>query len=466
MKAILVCREKSGCWVRKSFPGMSPYVLKILNKPLLEYFIDFCVLMGVRQIRIVQDDPAPDVEGALGDGRRWGVELSYLPVREEDEIPTILAKNRAFCRGGSLLCMEGFFFPRCDMRNLPPVAEAEGMRSFSLTSPVHKGRILLLSEGDSLEQCRERDDWPGLSLEDMQSVADYFRISMEILHERSSHYSLPGYNSEEGVYIGQNVEISPNVQILKPVMIGDQVQLVGRATIGPSAVIGGNVIVDDATLIQDSIVGDHTYVGAGLEFRDKIVFKNRIITASTGDTLKTEEKFIVSGMEEKFFRQLARSVVHLILAVWLILLQIVPYTVLRLLLGVSPRIVRRKREYLVSKSGKTISITTLETTRPSILYGLYRRLSLDKFPLVLRVLRGDLFLAGQTLREKTAASTAFVRDLFLYQPAAFTYPESLSFSQQDPADADIHDRYYSANPRIGMDVKIIMLSIFNRLFSS
>ena len=54
-------------------------LVPIANKPILFYGIEAMVDAGIRQIGIVVGHTEPEIRAAVGDGSRWGVDVTYLP---------------------------------------------------------------------------------------------------------------------------------------------------------------------------------------------------------------------------------------------------------------------------------------------------------------------------------------------------------------------------------------------------
>ncbi|MFA7232353.1 MAG: hypothetical protein WC071_13860, partial [Victivallaceae bacterium] len=77
MKCLINCRVKHSEWSRKYFYGINPYMLKIANKPLLEYFVEFCALSGVKEIRFVMEDSDTSVESFFQEGGKWDLKITY-----------------------------------------------------------------------------------------------------------------------------------------------------------------------------------------------------------------------------------------------------------------------------------------------------------------------------------------------------------------------------------------------------
>jgi glucose-1-phosphate thymidylyltransferase len=54
----------------------------VANKPILFYGIEDMAEAGITEIGIIVGDTADGDPEAVGDGSRWGVEVTYLPQDE------------------------------------------------------------------------------------------------------------------------------------------------------------------------------------------------------------------------------------------------------------------------------------------------------------------------------------------------------------------------------------------------
>ncbi|MCD4651521.1 MAG: hypothetical protein K8S56_07030, partial [Candidatus Cloacimonetes bacterium] len=237
MKALMFSPGADTKWLQNYFPHVNPYLLKIANKPLLEYFIDFCVLQHISEIRLVTGHHDTELEAYFGDGDKWGVELTYGLAKPKDTMKRVMLKNAAFCRNSELLIFYGYFFLHYNKNEpkYPFIINEAKDRSIG----DDNSSLIILST-------REEQEWrvviplefDKLKLTSLESVRTYYRISMSILKEESSQYVLPGYSNEEGVFIGRNVTYPMSMFPEKPLMFGDNVQLKDNTSIGPNTILG------------------------------------------------------------------------------------------------------------------------------------------------------------------------------------------------------------------------------------
>ncbi len=464
MKALIYCKSGRIDWITKNFGGESPYLLQIVNKSLLEYYIDFCTLKQVNEVRIVSTDDDGSVSKYFGDGSKWGLKISYGLAKENDTIDNVYLKNKGFCKDAGLLVIDGFGFIDYD-KNVDnyPFFESH------LSSCVRSSRLNIYYI--YREDTETKIDWsaieehgnPGFGIIDITRISDYYQLSCDIITHKSDKFVLPGYSSEKNVFIGQNVEIAKSCRVERPVMIGNNVQLKNSASIGINTIIGNNVIIDSDATISGSIIYGNSYVGSGVEIVNKIVYKNFLISPDTGDAIEIVDSFLTSKLGEGALVTAVRSVLHFTVTVGLMIAQLIPAGIVYLLMiatGVRGRI----GSYIVSKGLRTIRLADYQDSRNPIA-GLFRRLSFDKFPLLIEAFKGNIHISGNTIYQDSPENRDFINSLPSYRPGIFSYTESIG-ATADEYQCRINDSYYCYNRSIMFDLHIAFKSLFNRLINN
>jgi glucose-1-phosphate thymidylyltransferase len=75
----LILAGGSGTRLRPITHTSAKQLVPIANKPILFYGIEDMALAGITEIGIVIGDTGDEIREAVGDGSRWGVEVTYLP---------------------------------------------------------------------------------------------------------------------------------------------------------------------------------------------------------------------------------------------------------------------------------------------------------------------------------------------------------------------------------------------------
>jgi len=460
MKALILLREKDCHWMRQFFPEKHPAMVQVCNKPLLEFMVDFILLNGCPEVRIVMEEPGADVKDHFGNGHRWGINISYGNASPGDTIAGILEKNSTFCQNTPLLILDGYFFihfdKSMDYHNWP-----ENLNS-GLVNSCQTGAVLFADN----EFCRTNiaAALTGLefALSPLETINDLFMITMQVLATEQEHYVLPGYGVEKGVLIGRNVEIGKDVQIELPILIGDNVRLLGEAEIGPNVTIGNNVIIDDGTKINQSIILADSYIGRGLLIDKKIVNGEQVISPTDGTSMLIKDGFLFSAMDQTTLISPLRFFFGIIGALFLATLQVIPYYLLSTLQRLFSRWQVEQTSCFVGGKIQNRTFTLIKNDRENIVGKIFHALSLDKFPLLIAVIRGQLALIGNRLLPVTEENKKFLQDFPDYSPGAFNYAENEDLEPGSHED-EVAQRFFIANRSFKQDLGVLLKTILSRL---
>ena len=102
-------------------------------------------------------------------------------------------------------------------------------------------------------------------------------------------FTLPGYRSERGVHLGRNVVMERGAEAKRPVLLCDNTWLARNVRLEGSVIVGSGSFIGEGATLARTIVCDDTYVGMGLDIRDKIVAGGRVIDPKTGAWADIEE---------------------------------------------------------------------------------------------------------------------------------------------------------------------------------
>jgi glucose-1-phosphate thymidylyltransferase len=74
-------------------------LVPVANKPILFYGIEALAASGVQELGIVVGDTHREIREAVGDGRRWGVQVTYIPQAAPLGLAHAVLTAEAFLRG-------------------------------------------------------------------------------------------------------------------------------------------------------------------------------------------------------------------------------------------------------------------------------------------------------------------------------------------------------------------------------
>ncbi|MDA8392229.1 MAG: glucose-1-phosphate thymidylyltransferase [Actinomycetota bacterium] len=75
----LVLAGGSGTRLRPITSTSAKQLVPVANKPILFYGLESLAESGIREVGIIVGDTAEEVSAAVGDGKRWGLDVTYLP---------------------------------------------------------------------------------------------------------------------------------------------------------------------------------------------------------------------------------------------------------------------------------------------------------------------------------------------------------------------------------------------------
>jgi NDP-sugar pyrophosphorylase family protein len=458
MKCIVNCCADTNLWTNNFFPGLHPYLLKILNKPLIEYYIDLCVLLGITEIKVVSDSSDTGLLDYLSDGTQWGVEISYSLSKQGDCLSDTISKNKGFINNNKLLLLDGYIFVSYDKKK-----KDFGLLGLEKNTSVYfnkKGGMYFLSDINNPDFSKmPKYSYKDISVTVFKTIEDYYKTSMDILKNSTDNYVIPGYSSEDNVFIGQNVEMTKMTKINEYSALGNNVRLTD-AVVGPMAIVGSNSFIDKKTIIENAIVYDGTYIGSSLEIFNKIIYKKKIIDPLSGEILEVPDNFIISKLQKKKSTEIIEKSFFRIIGLVLAILQFPLYY---LLIAFTTAEHKKLLCIISQNSGKEEILHFIEKKKNSFINGLFFKLSLNKFHLLLKAVTGKIHLTGNT--PLTKDNRELIKDMSNYRPAVFTINDMMNDNNKDEFIKNINELFYSNNLSFKLNVKIIIKSVIQNLLN-
>jgi hypothetical protein len=451
-------------WMKDIMPGLFPHYLRIVNKPLLEYFIDFCALNKIVDIRIVKSDPTSEMENYFNTGPQKGFNLSYVMGRANDSLGKVVLKNSNFCSDTDLLIINGLFFLNYHKDKIDP-SVLERTEPASMYGGA-KEDIYFIPKNrkfSEIDFANSQRFFPDLDITKLESVQDYYNLSMRILKENQDDYFLPGYNNKPGEFIGRNVTFNSHRSVFKkPFMIGNDVQFYEDCHILENSIIGNHVIIDAHSTTKDCIIYDQTYLGSCLEIEKKIIYRNHLIDGISGEYINIIDQFFVSKINKILENELFKFT-QKILALLGLIIGFIPFIIGMLLKPLS-KIMFDKTEYFHDINGNTITMKRAYVEKPNIISHWFFRFALDKYLLLGKVFSGKLALVGNYPLISNSYGKLIWEQLDNYHPAVISYPEAQIANVFDN-NFILHEIYYNHHSSLGLIFKIIYIFCLNRMFS-
>lgn len=421
-------------------------LLPMGNRPLLEYWIDLCVALGIREIHFILGEGAVRIEQFAESGSRWGVDINYGFIREGESPLSYLRKRESKWADGLLFCSGPFFQLRNDRFDLEAFT-ADIEAGSSISCQMESCRLLISKDASVVSKFiagepLDNEGSDGFSF--LHSLHDFYKLNMDLIAGASRRYVTPGYFSKDGNYIGYNVVIPSAVQLKGPLNIASNCRFSPLCTIGPNVVIGDHVIVDRNTEIADSIILGYTYLGCNLEIKNKIISGARIIDPEDGTCLDLTDPWLVSSSRgSDWWNQLQRPLGKLCALVLLILIGL-PFALLYFVL-VFTKSARFEARARLLADGVEKELPRLVVLKQNLIIRLFLAFSLDRTPLLQQVMRGKLHLCGQPVLSPDRMPEWDEG----YWPGVFSYADS-----QEELRGVLAAEYYHQLRSVREDIKI------------
>ncbi|HTB79493.1 MAG TPA: anti-sigma factor antagonist [Opitutaceae bacterium] len=250
MKALLICPDQRPevALLAESRPLA---VVPLLGKCLVEYWIEYLVALGVREILITASDRPAQVRAMVGDGTRWGLPIAV--VAESRELSAEQASEK-YCAPPD---------------GLPPVVV---VRMDHL--PGRPGQHLF------------------------ESYAAWFAGLQAWMPRAQTLERIGQCEVQPGVWVGLRTRIDPAARLLAPCWLGDYVRVNGASVIGPNAILEDGVVVAAGAHVAQSVIGPATFVGAQTRVENSIAHHHTLINWTSNSCLRVPDAFWLSSLRE------------------------------------------------------------------------------------------------------------------------------------------------------------------------
>ncbi len=433
MKAILIATDEH----EKLLPltaHMPAPMLPIANRPVMEYAIETCARADCKEITVALFRLGGSIESYFGDGRRWGVKLTYALERQP------LGSAGALKWSANVLTETFVVLPAdivCDF-DLSAALEFHRAQDNAVTCLTANGNVTgaYICEPRILEMIPPRRAYdmetellPALRAQNM-TVSVYeatvyynalatmsaFQAAQNavVTSLRAAENAVPlmrhpfvtGQQMAPGIWVGRNHAIHPTAQLAPPVVIGDNCFIGRDVELGPHAVLGSDVIVADEATIQSSTVLAGTYVGKLVNVQERIVSKTWLIETESGQGTQVTDAFLLTDAGSSAIGSSLRRAFDAFVA-FCFLLFTLPVTVLLglLVLVTSGKLFARTQVVVAQQSAlgagpraETAALLQFATRRAdnsfTLLGARLERWEIHRWLNVWNILRGDLAWVG------------------------------------------------------------------------
>ena len=338
MKALLLAGGHGTRLRPLTFTG-NKHMLPIANKPMILYSLGYLIDAGIREIGVVLGPINEDVKSLLGDGSKFGVNITYIEQPEPKGLAhavmiseDFLDEHFVMCLGDNLLsqgakpfveqfqksnpnCVIGVARvrdpsmygnvivdeaghvkklvekPKDSKSNLALIGvyvfDSKIFEAVKKIKPSFRGELeitdaiqTLLEDGAKVDLQRVSGWW-----KDTGKPEDLLEANQLVLQEL--HHKIEGAIDEGakvlgGVSIGKESKILGNCTLRGPIVIGERCEIGPAAHIGPYTSIGNDVTIRNCE-IENSIVMDGVFADCRKRILDSMIgTRSRIVGSEYG----------------------------------------------------------------------------------------------------------------------------------------------------------------------------------------
>lgn len=478
-------------------------LLPLVDRPFIQHTVEFLIREGVNQFDFILSHLPEKMEDLLGDGSRWGRHFRFH-LAQDPLLPYETLKTIEFNADEFILLAHGDRLPLIDLAKTSrasdinpsnptfwfdpedPKTHNPGWAGWAWIPgeyirdlPSHldeKGlgvHLLSMAEGKEIRIAVKKQ----ISVQSFENLLTSHRT---LLDKDFPGLSLKSREVENGVWLSRNVSLHPTTRLIPPVYINEDCRISRGIKLGPHATIGSGCVLDSGCFVENAAVFPNTYVGEGLELKDVLVDKNRLINIRHNTVVSISEDFILGGVSASNLGFRFRTAVSqtaaiaLLLLLWPFLLIIPP------LLKASrkgPAIFNKQAVRLPTQSDdafwQTFNFgsfvphdTSHEDKRDKSEASGLRHFLLQFIPALLSVARGNLHFVGVQPRSREEIETlnSDWQELYLKSKAGIITEAYINYGNQ-PTEDEIYttEVFYASTTGLGHDFKLFM-TYLRRLF--
>ena len=282
-------------------------LLPVVGKPILAHTAETLAAAGMTAALVVTSPYAESVEATVGDGTRWGMDVSYVRARQDETPGAVLARLAGRLEGDVLVV-------RGDVLRSPLIGEFIE-RSAGLAGAVVAATVAGVLAGvwrvrggavDLPADPERRETWhapaAALAIEGgyvalIDSLSNYHRANIDAAAGRVPGLIVPGRTVAPGVTVGRQTRVALDSVKGAPVFVGARCDVRAGCELLADVVLADDVVVDRGASLRAAVVLPHTYIGEFVDVRNAIVWTNDLVQVDSGAVARLTDAFRAAGDE-------------------------------------------------------------------------------------------------------------------------------------------------------------------------
>jgi NDP-sugar pyrophosphorylase family protein len=251
MKTVLICPAVRPAVSQLSEAGPLA-IAPMFGECLVNFWIEHVAALGARHVIIIASDRAERVRAAVGDGRRWGVQIEFVAAHAEPEAAEAATRHRPEGETGWLAAPYDIVV----MNHLP---ELNALPLFD-------------------------------------SYASWFAALQAWIPRALTPSRVRVSEVQPNVWVGSGARIAPSAKLQGPCWIGDHVTIEAGAVVGPNAILEDRAVVDAGATIANSVVGPDTFVGRMMSVGQSLASGSLLVNWRTESVLRVPDPFLMCSL--------------------------------------------------------------------------------------------------------------------------------------------------------------------------
>ena len=433
MKAIIKCVCSECSWTN-NFEGVHPYMIPVLGKPIIDFYIDYCLLCGVSEIIIIAEEYDAAFFSHIKSMNKWGTPIS-ISINEINN-PIKRESCDIFFENFALICYDKNY-----------KLSSTNIENFHYD---YKGII----DTEIHEYINKLESLPPIVPLKIESLKEYFDVNMSLLNKYTSCFLMKGYGGEDGVFMGMNDVVMYKAELFPPLVIDDNTQIECACNISNS-IIGTLSLIDRRSTLKNCIVFDRTYIAENQTIEGKIVFRQYIIDPETEEKIRILTSFEMSDTYTYIAIKALERIFERMLALLLFIL-LAPFSLLFIIFG-KPQF--SEIELIGKKNQKWKIRYYLRSSRLRDIY--FFKLSQDKLHLLWATILGKIRLVGDSIQVARDPKNMKFYGKY-YRVGAFNYAGSIG--KKDSQWRVMDDLHYKNHRSIRTDLQVVLRTLVSRIF--
>jgi len=301
MQAVIMATEQNESFLPMVENGCVA-LLPIAGRPAIEYAIESLHRIGIREAVIVTHNDTQSVQSNVGNGCRWGMQISYHQVDSAFDGYVDISSHKS----DETLVVQGDAFWNLDLDHFLDQARNSGKQQVIAT--YHNQPIAKWVKGDLWSSAMNHIDAElhsslcvnqnaGAYFFPLHDYMCYFRVNMALVNGQLVQHQPSGRMTGEHLFMDVGAKINDSsTKTLSAAFVGRNSHVHRTAALSGIVAIDSNVVIDRLASVENSLVLPGTYIGEMMCVRDSIVSGNTYVNVYSGSAVTIDDTLMMAAI--------------------------------------------------------------------------------------------------------------------------------------------------------------------------